>query len=69
MTQQALRNILIESQRNWSRGTPDESRVPQKSIDRYLQDLGEAVAPARERPSRHKGRRARVVGFPYAARA
>jgi hypothetical protein len=69
MKQQALRNILIESQRSWSRGTPDASRVPQKSIDRYLQDLGNAVAPVHERPSRHKGRRARVVGFPYAVYA
>ena len=69
MTQQALRNILIQSQRNWSRGTPDETRVPQKSIERYLQDLGEAAAPVRERPSRHKGRRARVVGFLHAVRA
>lgn len=69
MTQKALRNILIQSQRNWSRGTSDETRVPQKSIERYLQDLGEATAPVRERPSRHKGRRARAVGFPYTARA
>jgi predicted DNA-binding transcriptional regulator YafY len=66
MTQEALRNILLESQRNWSRGRADQTRVPQRSIDRYLQDLSETVVPKRERPGRHKGRRARVVGFPYA---
>jgi len=66
MTQQALRKILLESQHNWSRGSVDDTRVPQKSLDRYLQDLAEAAVPPRQRPGRHKGRRARVVGLPYA---
>jgi hypothetical protein len=69
MNQQALRKILVESQRNWSRGTPDATRVPQKSLERHLLDLSDRATAVREHPSRHKGRRARVVGFPYALSA
>lgn len=65
MNRDALRNLLVQTHRNWSRGTPDNTRMPQDSLERHLANVAEQALPRVSRPGHHRGRRARVSGFPF----
>jgi len=69
MNRESLRHLLLQSSRQWNRGTPENTRVPQKSLDRHLLDLAEAAVLPRRRPGRHRGLHARITCFPCPSQA